>query len=182
MSKAVKNYMIRDYKDRLGAHEDAVLISIRGLDGNENNQLRAKLSEKDIRLMVIRNALAKHAFAGTGLGALEPLFEGSSTLAFGAESVVDVARELIDFAKEIEGIELRGGVIEGELYAGDDGVKQISKLPTREEAIAILLGSALSPGRNLAGAARGPASMVAGCLKAIEEKLEKGEAIEKVAG
>ncbi|MEM1165603.1 MAG: 50S ribosomal protein L10 [Planctomycetota bacterium] len=179
MSKPVKNYMIRDYQGKLGEVEDALIVSTRGIDANTTNELRAKLAEKDIRLTVIRNNLAKHTFKDTNLEALVPALEGPSTLAYGAESVVDVARELLKFAEEIELLEVKAGCIEGELYAGKDGVKQLSKLPTRDEAIANLVGCILSPGRNIGGAAKGPASVLAACLKSIEEKLENGEEIKK---
>ena len=182
MSKTVKGYMIRDYQDRLGEYEDALVISIRGMGGNDNNAFRAKLAEKDIRIMTIRNALAKHAFEESKLKALVPVLEGPSALAFGAESVVDVARELLKFKDQIEELEFKGGCIEGELFAGEAGVEQLSRLPTREEAIAGVVGAIMGPARNLAGAAVGPASVIAGCLKAIEAKLEDGEEITRKAG
>lgn len=180
MSKTVKKFMMRDYSDRLGDVEDALLISIRGIEANENNRMRLGLLEKDIRITVVRNNLIKHTFGESKLSGLGPLLEGPSALAYGAESVVDVARELVRWAKEIEELELKGAILDGELFEGEAGVDRLSKFPTRDEAIAQAVTLILSPGRNLLGSVKGPGGRLMGIVKAIEEKLEKGEAIEKV--
>lgn len=180
MSKPVKNMMISDYQRKLEGVGDALVVSIRGLEANENNRLRQELAGKDIRITVVRNSLAKHAFAGTTLEALVPVLDGPSALCYGAESVVDVARELMKWSEEVEQLELKGACIEGEFYEGEKGVEAVSKLPTREEAIANVVTLVLSPGRNLGGAMKGPAGVLAACIKAVQEKLENGEEIKKV--
>jgi ribosomal protein L10 len=55
-------------------------------------------------------------------------------------------------------------------------VKQVSKLPTREEAIGIVIAAALSPGKKLAGIFKGQASRIASIIKTIEEKAKEREA------
>ena len=66
-----------------------------------------------------------------------------------------------------------GIFFDGEVYVGEKGVEQVSKLPTREEAIGQIVALILSPGKNLAGAIKGPASKLASILKTIEEKAPK---------
>lgn len=181
MSKLVKGMMIRDYESRLEGVDDALLISIRGIGAVDTNEIRANLQAKDIRVTVIRNALAKKAFEGTGLESLSPLLTGSSTLAYGAESVVDVAREIIGLVKTYPDIELKGAVLDGQVFEGEAGVEALSKYPTRDEAIAQAVTLVLSPGRKLVGAIKGPGAKVAGIIKAIEGKLEDGETISRVS-
>jgi large subunit ribosomal protein L10 len=180
MSKLVKGMMIRDYQSRLGEIEDAMLISIRGISTNKTNVIRAGLREKNIHITIIRNSLAKKAFEGTNLASLSPLLSGASALAYGAESVVDVARELVDLLKKYPDIELKGAVLDGQLFTGEDGVKALSKFPTRDEAIGQAVTLVLSPGRKLVAAIKGPGSKLVGIVKTIEEKLEKGETISKL--
>ncbi|MEM1423821.1 MAG: 50S ribosomal protein L10 [Planctomycetota bacterium] len=180
MSKPVKNMLIRDYQERLGDTTDALVVSIRGIEANDNNNLRQALAAKDIKITVVRNNLLKHAFGDSTLSNAEPLMSGPSALAYGAESVVDVARELVKWAKEIENLELKGAVLDGELFEGEEGVERLSKFPTREEAIAQTVTLILSPAQNLVGAAMGPGAALASIVKTIEEKLEKGEEIAKV--
>jgi large subunit ribosomal protein L10 len=181
MSRPVKEMMIRDYQERLGDHRDALLVNIRGLDAQKNNALRAELRGKEIRVTVIRNQLFLKAFEGSGLTALEPLLTEANAVAYGGESVVEVARAIVDLAKKYDGMELKGAVLDGQLFAGAEGVDRLAKFPTREEAIAQDVTLILSPGRKLLGAIKGPGGKLLGIVKTIEEKLEKGEAISKVA-
>ena len=181
MSKSVKTLMIRDYDTRLEGHDNALLISVRGIDAITTNKLRQELAAKDIKITVIRNALARQVVKDSGLSALEPLLKGPSALAYGAESVIDVARELMKWGKEIEKLEMKGAVLDGQLFEGHAGVEALSKFPTREEALAKLVSSVLGPARKLASCAKAPASNIASGLKTMQDKLEKGETIAKVA-
>lgn len=180
MSKPVKSLMMRDYRDRLGDIDDALVLSLRGIDANTNNAIRDGLRKKDIRVTVIRNALFAKAYEGESLGSLAPVLTGSNAIAYGAESVVEVAREIVELAKTHEDIELKGAVLDGMLFEGEEGVKALSKYPTRDEAIAQDVTLILGPGRKLLGAVKGPGSNLAGIIKAIESKLEDGETIAKV--
>ena len=71
-------------------------------------------------------------------------------------------------------------MLDGQVFVGDAGVKELSRYPTREEAIANTVTLVLSPARNLMGQVKGPGSGIAGIIKTIEEKLEKGEQIARV--
>lgn len=180
MSKPMKEMMVRDYMDRVGDVEDALVIGLRGISSNDTNKIRTDLAKKEIRVTVVRNKLFGQAFGETGLSALSDVLKGSSALAYGAESVVDVAREIVSLMKEFPEIELKGAVLDGMLFEGEAGVTELSKFPTREEAIAQDVTLILGPGRKLLGAVKGPGSALAGIVKSIEEKLEKGESISKV--
>ncbi|MEQ8769433.1 MAG: 50S ribosomal protein L10 [Phycisphaerales bacterium] len=180
MSKAVKEMLMQDYRDRLGDLDEAVVVSLRGIDANSNNAIRNGLRKKDIRVSIVRNKLFAQTFADSKLGELGPVLTGANALAYGAESVVEVAREFVELLKEYPDIELKGAVLDGELYAGDEGVKRLSKFPTRDEAIAQDVALILGPGQKLLGAVKGPGSNLVGIVKAIEKKLEDGETISKV--
>ena len=181
MSKPVKQLIMQEYLEKLDGASDALLVSLRGISSNNTNTIRADLAKKDIRVTIIRNSLARKAFEGSGLSGLSPVLTGSSAIAYGAESVVEVARELIALVKDFPGIELKGAVLDGELFAGAEGVERLSKFPTRDEAIAQTVTLILSPARKLMGSIKGPGGRLMGVVKAIEEKLEKGEAIAKVS-
>jgi large subunit ribosomal protein L10 len=176
----MKEIMIRDYKQRIGDIDDAMLISLRGVSANDNNEFRQALVGKDIHVTVIRNKLFMQAYGDSSLAGLSPLLVGSNAIAYGAESVVEVAREIVALLDKFPGIELRGAVLDGQLFEGDDGVKALSKFPTRDEAIAQDVTLILGPGRKLLASVKGPGNRLAGIVKAIEDRLEKGEAIAKV--
>jgi large subunit ribosomal protein L10 len=183
MSKTVKQIIMRDYKARIaGGGEDfgnALLISIRGLKAIDTTKLRGNLAKKKIRITVLRNALARKAFEGTSLAQLGDLLTGASALAHGGDSVIEVAREIVQAMGKMPGLELKGAILDGTLFTGKAGVTELSKFPTKDEAIAQIVTLIVSPARKLVGQIQGPGSNVAGIIKSIETKLEKGEAIAK---
>ena len=179
MSKPVKEMMIADYQGRFGDIAEALIIDIRGVNANDNNALRLDLLKKDIRVTVLRNTLARKAFKGTDLEPLVPVLDGPTALAYGAESVVDVARELIAWARKVSALELRAAVLDGQLFDGHAGVEALSNYPTRTEAIAQVVQLVLTPGGELVGCALGPGSQIMGIVETMIEKLEKGETISK---
>jgi large subunit ribosomal protein L10 len=180
MSKPVKNLVISEYKKRFSDVDGALVISVRGINSKDTTALRAGLREKNIRVTIVKNTLAKKAFAGTALEALEAALSGPAALAYGGTSVVDLARELVDWAKKVQQLELRGAVLDGEYFDGAEGVKRLSTFPTREEAQARVVTLVLSPGGKIVGAAKSPGSKLLGIVKEIQERLEKGQAIAKV--
>ncbi len=173
MSKPVKDMILAEYKRRFRDVQDALLIDIRGVNANDNNTLRLGLAEKDIRITVVKNSLACKAFAGTGLEPLSSALQGPSAIAWGAESVVDVARELVEWARKVGELDLKAAVLDGELYEGEAGVKQLSALPTRAEAQARIVQLVLSPGAAVVGAALAPGARILGIIKEIQDRLEK---------
>ena len=179
MSKPMKEMIISEYQSRFGELDSAVLVEIRGMDANENNQLRGELAEKQIKVTILKNSLARKAFKGGKLEPLNDAMEGSSALVTGADSVVDVAREMVRCAKEYVALELKAAVLDGELFEGDSGLKVLSDFPTKDEAQATVVALALSPFKNVVGAAGSPGSTVMGVVKQIQEKLENGESISK---
>ena len=180
MSRPVKQMIIQEYQRRFDGVSDALLVDIRGVPANENNELRLGLLKKNIRVTVIRNKLAKDAFEGTGLEGLTPGLEGPSALCYGGTSVVDIARELVDWARKIHDLDLKGAILDGQYFDGDSGVRELSKFPTREEAQAKVVQLVLSPGKNLVGAVVGPGTKLLAIVKEIQDRLEDGKTIEKV--
>lgn len=179
MSKTVKGMIIKDYQGRLEGASEAMVISIRGVKAIPTTNLRRSLNKKSIKITVVRNALARRAFAGTPLEPLSKLLTGPSAVAYGGTSVVEVAREVIALIKEMPEVELKGAILDGTLFEGKAGVTELSKFPTKDEAIGQVVTLVVSPAKKLLGQIKGPASNVGGLIKAIETKLEKGEAIAK---
>lgn len=187
MSKPVKQAMMREYVSRLSVDAnggqdvmtDALLISIRGLKGIDNTKMRLGLAKKKIKVQVVRNALARKTIGDSTLKPLVDLLSGPSAMVFGGTSTVEVAREIVALMAQFPAIELKGAVLDGTLFSGKDGVIELSKFPTKDEAIAKVVTLVVSPGRKVMGAIKGPGAKIAGIIKAIEGKLEKGETIAK---
>src|SRR5436190_20477548 len=133
MSKPIKEMIIEDYRKRFDNVDGALVVDIRRVTANENNTLRAGLHQKKIRVTIVKNTLAKKAFTGTNLEALGNALSGPSALAYGGNSVIDVARELVQWIKKIKTVALKGAILDGQYYDGAEGVKRLSTFPTKEE-------------------------------------------------
>ncbi len=168
MSKAVKAMVAEELRGRYAGVANACVVDLAGLTVLEQQKLRRRLREKTGRLEVVKNSLARQAFAG---GPLEPLgdaLEGPCAVVTARESLIDVAKVLVEAAKEFSKLDLRHAVIEGD--AGLLSVVEVSKMKSHDELfaeIAMLVGS---PGRALAACLSSPQSKIAGCLKAIVDK------------
>ena len=181
MSKPVKNLLTQAYNQRFGDLDGAVVVDIRGIEANDNNRMRHDLAQKQIKITVVKNSLARTAFKGSNLENISDVIDGPSAMVYPVDqdtSVVSVARELITWAKDLKNLEFRGALMEGIVF-GPDEIDALSKYPTRAEAHAQAVQIILTPGQNLVGAVLGPGRKIASIIKAIEEKLENGEAIAK---
>ena len=171
MSKEVKEMVIDELRERVGESRDFLVVSVARVDGVTANRWRLSLRKSGVHVLTVKNNLARQALNSVGISALDPVLEGPSTLVWGGEDVVSLSREITKWAKEIEGLEIKGGAVEGQTLSSGD-VDALSKSPGRLELISQIVGLALSPGRQLAAALLGPGGKIAGQLKTISEKEE----------
>lgn len=177
MSKQVKNLITNEIASRLKDLDAIGVINPRGINAIKNNQIRRRLREKGLRMTVVKNTLARRAIGeGSKIKGFDRLLDGPSAIIYSQKAgVSSIARALLDEKKVDETIELRGIFFDGEVYQGEKGVAQVSKLPTREEAIATVLASILSPGRKLGGILKGQAGIIASILKTVEDRAKEKE-------
>jgi len=176
MSKPVKKLIRDQLIKRFDGVTQLAVVSFTGVDANTTNAIRARLAEKDIRVTVVKNSVARQAFKETGIEQAGELLDGPCAVAYGSDSVVTVVRELLDIGKDAPNLAVKAAFMDGDMF-GQDRIEALSKFPTREEAVAQVLGCILSAGANLASCLIGPAGQIASILKTIEEKQgESGEA------
>jgi len=175
MSKQVKDLITQELTGRFKDLEGVAVINPRGIDGNKNHGIRRRLREKGLRMTVVKNTLARRAVAGGKLEGFDKLLDGPSAVIYGSASISAIARQLVDEKKKDETLELRGVFFDGEAYVGEKGVKKVSELPTREEAIGNLVAAMLGPGSKLAAAINGPGGTLGAILKSIENKAKDTE-------
>jgi len=169
MSKPVKQLMRKELTARLQGVTSLAVVGFTGIDAVTLGRIRAALRDKQVSLTVVHNSVAKTAFENVGIPQAKDLLDGPCALAYGADSVVTVVRELLELRKEAENLQVKGALLEGQVF-GPDRVEQLSKYPTRDEAIANVAAAILAPARKIAGCLVGPASKIAGALKTIQDK------------
>jgi len=176
MSKYVKELLQRDYENRLEKEEieEFIIISTKSIAGNDNNEMRGELQQKGIHLMVVKNSMFKKALARRQMEDACELFDGPCTVAYGGDSIVDIARNLVEWSKKLEPMELKGAYLEGSSM-GQEGVMELSKMPNRRQLQSRIVGAAQSPGGNLVSAINGPANTISACIKTIIDNAQDAE-------
>ena len=122
----------------------AVAAEYCGLTVAEMTELRARAREMDVYLRVVKNTLARRAVEGTAFECLRDELRGPLLLAFSMEDPGAAARLLKDFAKEHEALKPHALAIGGECLPGSE-IDRLASLPTREQALAMLMGVMKAP-------------------------------------
>lgn len=144
-----KKAIVAEVNEAAGSALSAVLADYRGLTVAEMTELRVKARESNVYLRVIRNTLAKRAMAGTEFECLDAAFTGPSLLALSIDDPGAAARLMKDFAKGHDKLEVRALALGGELMDASR-LDAVASLPTRDEALAMLMGTMLAPITKLA--------------------------------
>jgi len=177
MSKLVKEMIIREIGSGLGERKDLLVLDVSKMGAIAQNELREDLRKKGVTLLGVKNSLARLALKESGIDTVDTILNGPTTLVWGGEDIVGLSREMTEWAKKIDKIAIKGGVVDGQ-GVNAVGIEEISKGPSRLELIGQIAGLLLSPGAKLAGALLGPGGTISGQLKAMseEEATESGDA------
>lgn len=172
MSKYVKKLEADTLAQTFGDTRDFVLLNLTGVKAQDENAMRLALRKKNIRLHHVKNSLARRLFEAKGFKGVDSHFTGPTVVAWATTddvAIATVSKEIDTFIQKNKAIKPKAAVADGAAISFDDA----KKMPTREEAIAQLLGLILGPARTLVGQLVGPGSQIAGQIKAHEEKLSK---------
>ncbi|ALP89040.1 MULTISPECIES: 50S ribosomal protein L10 [Clostridium] len=143
-NRSLKEAKVAEIKEKLEKANSVVLSQYQGLTVEEDTVLRKNLREAGVEYKVYKNTLVILAAKELGLEGIVEYLEGPVAIAFGYEDVTVAARVLNDFAKDHKKLELKAGIVEGEIY-DTDKIKQLATIPSKEVLIAKLLGSIKSP-------------------------------------
>jgi large subunit ribosomal protein L10 len=173
MSKYVKELLEKELEGKFAGAGHFLVIETKGVRGVENNEMRGGLKAKGIKLTVVKNALVRKALESLGMSAAVSLFlSGPCTVAYGGDSIVDIAKEIAGWGKKIGAIKLKGAFVDGEVMDAESA-KALAKMPSRAQLQGQIVMLANSCGANVAGAIVGAGGTIAGCIKSLVEKLEK---------
>jgi large subunit ribosomal protein L10 len=148
-NRQLKEAKVAEIKEKLEKAQSVVLANYQGLTVEEDTQLRKSLREAGIEYKVYKNTLVTLAAKELGHEGIVQYLEGPVSIAIGYEDATAPARVLNDFAKGHKKLELKAGLVAGEVYDSEK-VKQLADIPPKEVLIAKLLGSFKAPLSNLA--------------------------------
>ena len=165
MSKVIekKKQVVSEIATKLRESKSTILVDYRGLDVAEVTELRKQLREAGVEFKVYKNTMSRRAAEEAELSELNEVLVGPTAIAFSNEDVVAPAKVLNNFAKDHEALEIKGGVIQGNV-ASIDQMKELADLPSYEGLLSMVLSVLQAPMRNFAYATKAVA----------EQKEEQG--------
>ena len=171
MPNLVNQLLLKEYKARFEGVENVVSVGYEGVDVAVQDKMRNDLAEAGIKFLFVKNRVVNIAFKELGLPEISGICSGQTAFAFG-EDPVAIARFMCEMKKANEDFKIHGAMVESTIL-DEAAVTILSKSPNKEELKAMIVGQALAPAQNVAGAIAGPASTLAGQVKARIEELEK---------
>lgn len=151
-----------------------VLAQYRGTKVSEVNSFRRALEAKGMRYKVIKNTLARRAFADVGVGGLDPNLKGMTGVVFSGPDAVGSAKVLKDLLKGLPTIQVQAGFFDGTALDAKC-VDVVASLPSREDILAQLLATLNEGPRLLVSVIQAPGRDLVQLLKNYEDKLATGE-------
>ena len=145
----LKKPIVEEISENVKDAASVILVDYRGLTVEQDTVLRKQLREAGITYKVYKNTMMNFAFKGTDFEKLSDNLEGPSAIAISKDDATAPARVLAKFAKTAPALEIKAGVVDGELYDAK-GINELSKIPSREELLSKFLGSIQSPIANFA--------------------------------
>jgi large subunit ribosomal protein L10 len=166
ITREKKEELVALYKELIENSEALVFTDYRGATVPEVQSLRNTLREKNATYMIIKNTLFGIALEQTQRPDLDGLLEGPNAVVFLGEDISTVVKTLEDWIKsEDEIVTIKGGLMASSVLDVED-VQALTDLPTREQALAMLLGTLNAPAEKLVRTLNAPADHLARVLNA----------------
>ena len=166
-----KQAIVAEVNEAAGKALSAVVADYRGLTVTQMTELRAKARKSGVYVKVIRNTLAKRAVEGTEHECLKSALFGPTLVAFSQEDPGAAARLLKEYAKLFERLEVKALSIGGVLL-GADQLDRVATLPTRDEALSLLMAVLQAPITKLARTLNEVPGKLVRTLAAIRDQKE----------
>ncbi|MDR8685546.1 50S ribosomal protein L10 [Staphylococcus aureus] len=156
-----KKQLVDEIAEVLSNSVSTVIVDYRGLTVAEVTDLRSQLREAGVEYKVYKNTMVRRAAEKAGIEGLDEFLTGPTAIATSSEDAVAAAKVISGFAKDHEALEIKSGVMEGNVITAEE-VKTVGSLPSHDDLVSMLLSVLQAPVRNFAYA-----------VKAIGEQKEE---------
>ena len=151
--------------------QSLVAAEYRGLTVTQMTSLRAKARASGVYMRVVKNTLARKAVAGTAFENIGPVLKGPLVLAFSKDDPGAAARVVKAFAKDHDKLVARAVSLGGQLLPGKD-LDRVASLPTRDQALSMLLGVMKAPIQKLAATLAAAPTKLVRTLAAVRDQQQ----------
>ncbi len=142
-----------------------------GLSVSDMTELRQAARDAGIYLRVVRNTLARRALEETNLGCMCEGLVGQLSLAFSKDEPGAAAKVVRDFAKKNDKLVVKLVALEGKLLQPSD-IDALASLPSKEQAISMLMGMMLAPVARLSRTLAEPHAKFVRTVKAVADQKQ----------
>jgi len=171
MTREEKNQELQSLTEKISELTSFYLADSSTLSVAKMNQFRGLCYEKDVQFKVVKHTLLKKALEAseTDFESMYELLSGPTALMYSAEAK-NSALVLKQFREDNEKPVLKGAFIDGSFYIGDDKIKELASLKSKEELIGDVIMLLQSPAKNVISALSSGGSTIAGVLQTLSEK------------
>jgi len=176
ITRAEKAQEIASLSEKFGRAKAAFLVDFKGMNVEQVTALRKKLLPVEAEMKVVRNTLAIRALADHPQAEfLKDSFVGNNAIVFAYNDASASAKALTDYAKEVEFLQVKVGVMDGQKL-DTQGIKALANLPSKEVLRAQLLGLLQQPMAKFVGTLNAVPSGFVRVLAAQKDKLGEAQA------
>lgn len=169
-TKEQKKQIIDDLVDKLSNFKSVVFTDYKGLTVSEAEEIRKLAKEQGAEYIVAKKTLIQNALDKAEIKDIDvKSMEGNISLIIGFEDEVAPARIAADFAKDHESLKMLGGIMENK-FIDLAAVEALSKIPSRAELLAKLVGSINAPVSGFVNVLAGNIRGLVNALNAIKEQ------------
>ncbi len=144
-----KKAIVADVAEVAANAYSAVVAEYMGLSSTEMTALREEARNSGVYLRVVKNTLAKRAFEGTDYACMNEAMTGPLILALSIEDPGAAARVIKSFSKDHDKLVVKALSVGGQLLAAGE-IERLASLPTKEQAISMLMSVMQAPVTKLA--------------------------------
>jgi large subunit ribosomal protein L10 len=166
-----KKALVAEVAEVAAKAQSVVAAEYRGLTVSQMTELRARARKQGVYMRVVKNTLARKALAGTSFEAVGPKLKGPLVLAFSKDDPGAAARVVKDFAKANEKLVATLVSLGGQVLPPKD-LDAVASLPTREQALSILLGTLKAPSQKLVSTIAAVPSKLVRTLAAVRDQKQ----------
>lgn len=151
--------------------QGGVLTDYRGLNVEQISDLRRRFRERGVGYKVVKNTLTRIAVGETAYKDLDKLLAGPIGIAFTEGDPIAPAQVAVEFSKDHEALEVKGGFMEGQVLS-EAQVREISKLSGVKELKAQFLATLNGPAQKILGVLNAAPQKFLGVLLARADQME----------
>ena len=175
VSKERKGEVLTAYAEWLKKSQAVILVEYTGAKMKDLDGIRAKVRESGGEFHVLKNTLARRAFAENGMSLPAEFFVKSTAVSFAFTDPASTAKALNEATKGKEAIKVKGGFMSGQVLNANQ-VKALADMPPLPVVRAQLLGVLQAPAGKLVRTIAEPARGLAAVIKAFSEKASAANA------